>query len=136
MGQTTRHHPHKQNSHITHVYVLYVWIFLSPPDSDSHTLTTVWSNLNLHPEKPLPWWQTNLNPHPDALSFSHSFSFPLSLHLFSVCHLQPPDSPMVVAPPATINHTGENGFGLGLWAGWPQVRRLASGSVLVLGFGV
>lgn len=99
----------------------------------THTLTTIWSNLNLHPEKPLPWWQANLNPHPEALSFSHIFSFPPSLHLFFLCHIQttdspprwlyapPPSSPLWLAVCSRQSHKRE-------WLRFGVVGRLASGS--------
>lgn len=53
-----------------------------------HTLTTIWSNPNLHPEKPFPWWLTNLKPHPEGLSFACFFSFIASLHLICLCHIK------------------------------------------------
>lgn len=114
------------------------------PHTNTHTLTSIWSNLNLHPEKPLPWWQTELKPHPAALSISHFSSFPPSLiYSFSVTykHHSAPLADHRSRPCprrdwlfAAAHRTGKSGSGLGLWAGWPQVRRLAPGWVLVFRF--
>lgn len=108
----------------------YMSRFLCASLSHTHTntLTTVWSNLNLHPEKPLPRWQTNLKPHPEALSFS-------SHHPSTNKHLTAPLTNSKPPPLhhccdwlfAAVNPRGENSFGLRLWALWLQVQRLASG---------
>lgn len=119
-----------------------VCLFLRPhTHTPTQALTTIWSNFNLHPEKPLPWWQTNLKPHPEGLSFSCFISFPASL----VPHTST-RQPLFWYPSfpnpccdwlfAAVNHTGEDDFGLRLWPLWLQVQRLTSGWSLVLGFGV
>lgn len=139
-------------------YICLIWLFLKwffsplsfclpclfdqiPSLKHMHALTTIWSNPNLHPEKPFPWWLTNLKPHPEG----HSFSC-FCIHLFCPCHIQTHDSPPVVtahSPPLSphwlllaVNQTGEDDFGLRLWPHWLQVQRLGSSWTLVLGFGV
>lgn len=106
-----------------------------------HTLTTIWSNPNLHPERPFPWWLTKLKPHPEGFSFSCFFSFTASLHPFCLSHTNT-RHPLCCYPPCShwlltaVNYTGEDDFGLRLWPHWLQVQRLDTSATLVLGFGV
>lgn len=104
-----------------------------------HTLTTIWSNPNLHRERPFPWWLTKLKPHPEGFSFSCFFSFTASLHPFCLSHTNT-RQPLCCYPPCShwlltaVNYTGEDDFGLRLWPHWLQVQRLDTSTTLVLGF--
>lgn len=124
-------------------YLRYVSFSCPHTHTPTQALTTVWSNFNLHPEKPLPWWQTNLKPHPEGLSFSCFISFPASLVPHTSTSTRQPlfwypsfPNPCCDWLFAAVNHTGEDDFGLRLWPLWLQVQRLSSGWSLVLGFGV
>lgn len=120
---------------------LFSPFFLPSISQTRHTLTTIWSKPNLHPERPFPWWLTKLKPHPEGFSFPCFFSFTASLHPLCLSHTDT-RQPLCGYPPCShwlltaVNYTGEDGFGLRLWPHWLQVQRLDTSTTLVLGFGV
>lgn len=102
----------------------------------THSLTTIWSNLNLHPVRSLPYWRYQ----PEATSCT---SFLLSLRppppTPHTPDNQPPTPCTIHSPIGWLQPLVTQVRAVLVWGFGqvrPQVRTLALGAVTVLGFGV